>query len=86
MRDTKYATELATANLDVGDGHETKKEKIFVKELSQEEIRFSWWSKGKFMRQALDLPEEDLLKLFQLAIDEKVFTESFLQRLKNILP
>lgn len=85
MRDTNYARELATASLSSGDS-EVRIERLFVKEFQQEEIRFSWWKNDKMMMRPLDLPESELLELFQIAIQKRVFTPAFLRDLKGILP
>lgn len=77
MRDTRYATEKATA--DIGG---CRIERIFVKEQEQDEIRFSWWKDGAMMMRPLDLPEEQLLPLIVLAIRKGVFTEDFMQGLQ----
>jgi hypothetical protein len=85
MRDTAYARELATASLASGDS-EVRIERLFVKEFQQEEIRFSWWKGDKMMMRPLDLPEHELLELFRLAIQQRVFQPEFLRALKGILP
>jgi hypothetical protein len=56
MRDTQYATELAT----VQNGEEgyARLEKLSVKRRNQEELRFSWSNDGKLMISPLDLPED----------------------------
>ena len=46
MRDTAYATEIATASVTLGDGTEARLERIYVKADEAEEIRFSWWKMG----------------------------------------
>lgn len=81
MRDTPYATEIATASDAVGQSIE----RIFVKEYQREEIRFSWWSNGNLVIRPLDLPEEELLALMGLAIQRDVFTEDFLRGLQTML-
>jgi len=56
-----------------------------VKDNEQIEIRFSWWNEGRFMPRPLDLSEEDLLVLFQRALDANVFSRDFRARLRYIL-
>ena len=80
MRDTHYATELATGTIDGA-----KIERLYVKKEQREEIRFSWWKDGKLMMRPLDLPEEDLLKLFDDAIENNVFSDSFKYGLVKLL-
>lgn len=80
-RDTKYATEIATASDAIGQTIE----RIFVKEHKREEIRFSWWNNGKMVIRPLDLPEHELLPLFRKAIAGGVFSKSFLRGLHEAL-
>ena len=60
-------------------------ERLYVKSLDQEEIRFSWWKGDRMMPRPLDLPEDHLLPLFQSAIREGVFSPQFLGELKRTL-
>lgn len=80
MRDTNYATELVTAEID-----HCRIERIFVKAQDQEEIRFSWWPDGKMATRPLDLPESELLPLLRLAIAKGVFSEQFLKDLHSAI-
>jgi hypothetical protein len=80
MRDTPYATELATADL-----NGCRIERLHVKEQDQDEIRFSWWVDGRMANRPLDLPENELLPLLRLAIEQGVFTEAFLRDLHSML-
>ena len=81
MRDTPYATELRTAE----DASGQKIERLYVKELAREEIRFSWWKDGQLMVRPLDLPEDELLVLLSAAFDKGVFREEFLLGLQSAL-
>ena len=85
MRDTPYAKELVTANFVFPDGDEGRIERLYVKELQQDEIRFSWWKDGKMMMRPLDLREDELLPLLANAIEKGVFSEAFLKGLKALL-
>jgi hypothetical protein len=80
MRETDYATELASAEID-----SCRIERLFVKPEQQEEIRFSWWPGGKLANRPLDLPESALLSLLQRAIKNGVFSASFLRDLHAAL-
>jgi hypothetical protein len=80
VRDTEYATELATAEIDG-----CRIEPLFVKEPGQEEIRFSWWVEGRLANRPLDLPERQLLPLLRQAIQQRVFTDDFLRDLHAVL-
>lgn len=81
MRDTFYATEIKT----VGDEHGQTIERIFVKEHGRDEIRFSWWKDGRMIMRPLDLPEEELLPLLEMAIRKGVFSSGFLKELHSVL-
>ena len=80
MRDTAYATELATADI---DGHRI--ERLHIKEYGQDEIRFSWWPDGKMANRPLDLSEHELLPLLKEAIEKGVFSDDFLRDLHSTL-
>ena len=80
MRDTDYAKELATGSID-----DAKIERLYVKKEQREEIRFSWWKAGRLMMRPLDLTEEDLLRLFNDAIKNNVFSDSFKYGLVKLL-
>lgn len=81
MRDTPYATELKTAEDAVGQ----RIERLYVKNLAREEIRFSWWKDGQLMIRPLDLPEDELLTLMKTAIEQGVFRDEFLLGLHSVL-
>jgi hypothetical protein len=80
MRETRYASELATAEL-----KDCRIERIHLKKEDRDEIRFSWWPNGKMAMRPLDLPENELLELIRLAVAEGVFTDAFLSNLRQIL-
>lgn len=80
MRDTRYAKELARA--DVGG---SRIERLYVKDTEEEEIRFTWWKDGRMQTRPLDLPEYQLLPLFAEAIREGVFSKAFLKGLHSVL-
>jgi hypothetical protein len=84
VRDTTYATELASASVQWGES-EGRIERLMIKEAHQEEIRFSWWNEGRMIPRPLDLGEDDLLILFERAIAANVFTVDFRSRLRAIL-
>jgi hypothetical protein len=85
MRDTEYATELATGVIAFDAANEGKIERILVKEYGQDEIRFSWWKDGRMMMRPLDLTEDDLLTLMRNGIQAEVFTPEFRKKLKELL-
>ena len=86
MRDTKYAKEIREPGVvKWPSGSEGRIERLFIKSVKQDAIRFSWWKNGKLATRPLDLSEDDLLKLFQNAVENHVFTDSFLSSLKQAL-
>jgi hypothetical protein len=94
LRDTDYATEIATAKLTIEDAQEENEEarieRLDVKGRGEdgrgeEEIRFSWWREGRMLPRPLDLTEDQLLELLRVAIDKNVFTAKFAIRLRQML-
>ena len=75
LRDTPYAKELARAVRTYSGGNETRLERLFVKDKSQEEIRLSWWRDSRTMQRPADLPEEDLVGLMARGLRRGVLTE-----------
>jgi len=80
VRNTKYAREITT-----GEFSDYRIERIYVKGLDREEIRFSWWPKRRMAGRPLDVTEDELLALLQKAIEARVFTDAFLGELKSTL-
>lgn len=86
MRDTRYATEKCIpGTFQFTGSEEARIERIFVKRLGQEEIRFSWWKRGKMLPRPLDLTERDLLALLRDAVAQGVFSKRFKSSLKRLL-
>ncbi|AXU81255.1 TPA: hypothetical protein ACHTFF_002825 [Clostridioides difficile] len=89
IKETKYCKVLRQAKIRE-DNIAYGIEKIFVKELNQEEIRFVYFKdtyrqEEQLVSRPLDLPEEDLLKLIEVAIKQNVFSKEFLNNLKEIV-
>ena len=90
IRKTDYADLLKEAILKLGDGQEARLERLFVKARGEEEIRFSWWCLNKngvlgFANRPLDLNEDELFRLFKIAMTNGVLSENFRAKLKAIL-
>jgi len=86
VRDTKYAKEIREPGvIKWPTGSEGRIERLFVKKIAEEAIRFSWWKNGKLATRPLDLSESDLLQLIKSAVENHVFTDSFLSGLKRAL-
>lgn len=89
IKTTNYCTILQQTIIDKGSyGYGI--ERIIVNDCDgQEEIRFMYEKdtvRGRHLvARPLDLPEEDLLDLLSKAIDEKIFSDKFLNRLKKIM-
>ena len=56
-------------------------ERLYVKEHDCDEIRFSWWPEGRMANRHLDVTEEQLLDLLEMAILKGVFSDVFLRDL-----
>lgn len=84
MQDIEGATEIISVSIPV-DESEARIERLFVKEHSQEVIRFSWWKDGELVPHPLDLREEDLLRLMEEAIDNHVFSNNLRWKLLHLL-
>ncbi len=77
MRDTKYAKEIRDPGVvKWPTGSEGRIERLLIKSVAKEEIRFSWWKNGKLATRPLVLSEDDLLKLFEDANANHVFNDS----------
>ena len=85
LRETPHAGYIAEGRLPVGDGDECRVELLHVKDRNSEEIRFSWWRNGKYIRHSLELTEDQLLDLFRKGIINGVFKPDFRQRLRRLL-
>jgi len=86
MRDTDYAKELGTSRIDLGNGHELRIERLFIKDREREEIRFSWWKDDKMIPRPPDGTVEG--KVYCVNIDELYslnLAESFEERLPMFL-
>ncbi|MGL6106854.1 hypothetical protein [Romboutsia sp.] len=86
---TNYCTILQQSIIDKGSyGYGI--EKIIVNDGDgQEEIRFMYEKntvRGRHLvARPLDLPEQDLIELLDKAIQEKLFSKDFINKLKEIL-
>lgn len=87
--ETKYCIVLKQAKIREGNiGYGI--EKIFVKALNQEEIRFVYFKdtlrkKQQLIARPLDLPEDDLIELIKESVNKNVFSKEFILNLKEIV-
>lgn len=88
LKRTKYCNLLAQGLTQEGEDISAV-ERIFVKALNREEIRFAWYKDRNgtkhFQPRPLDLTEEELLELLLDGVNKGVFSNNFRKVLKNIL-
>ncbi|MEH7748248.1 hypothetical protein V7659_25025 [Neobacillus drentensis] len=88
LKTTKYCTLLAQGITQEGEDISAV-EKIFIKSLNREEIRFAWYKEKSgtryFQPRPLDLTEDELFDLLKDGIDNGVFSEKFRGNLKKYL-
>ena len=89
LKSTKYCNLLRQGRVDGGDVVSAL-ERIEIKSTGNIEIRFSFYKKNKngkdcLVPRPLDLSEEELLLLFEDALQKRVLSPSFLQKLKEII-
>lgn len=89
INETKYCMVLKQAK--IRDGNIAYGiEKIFVKELNTEEIRFVYFKdtlrkEEQLIARPLDLPEDDLINLIKESIKKNVFSKEFIEKLKDLI-
>lgn len=89
ITETKYCKVLRQAKIREGNiGYGI--EKIFVKALNQEEIRFVYFKdtfrkEQQLIARPLDLTEDELIKLIKESIKKRVFSKEFISNLRGIL-
>lgn len=89
MKETKYC-EIYKAVSIIDDEYYSSIEKIKVKKKEREEIRFALYKntfkmERQFIPRSLDLTEKQLLELIGKAIEGKVFSEEFVNLLREEL-
>lgn len=84
---SNYCDVLKSTILDLGDGEQARAEKIIVKSTGVEELRFSWRTQNgaQFQRAPLDLPEEQWIGLFDIAIKNDIVSQDFIKEMIKIL-
>jgi hypothetical protein len=89
VKETKYC-EIYKAVSIIDDEYYSSIEKIRVKQKERDEIRFALYKntfkmERQFIPRSLDLTEKQLLELIRKAIEGKVFSEEFVNLLREEL-
>ena len=85
-RNTHDDKELARASAQLIDGTEGRIECLEFADIHQIGICFSWWDGNRMMPRPLDGTDAEFSLLFKNALTKKVFSESFLTALREMLP
>ena len=89
IKETKYCKIKSQGK--VGEGEYTYSiEKIYIKELKRDEVRFCVYKATRrgdetYIPRSLDVTEIQLLELIKKAIKQKVFSNEFIEMLKQEL-
>ena len=87
IKETKYCKIKSQGK--VGEGEYTYSiEKIYIKELKRDEVRFCVYKVTRrgdetYIPRSLDVTELELIELIKESIREKVFSEEFIEMLKQ---
>ena len=87
IKETKYCKIINQGK--VGEGEYTYSiEKIYIKELKRDEVRFCVYKVTRrgdetYIPRSLDVTELELIELIKESIREKVFSEGFIEMLKQ---
>ena len=87
IKETKYCKIISQGK--VGEGEYTYSiEKIYNKELKRDEVRFCVYKVTRrgdeaYIPRSLDVTELELIELIKKSIREKVFSEEFIEMLKQ---
>ena len=87
IKETKYCKIINQGK--VGEGEYTYSiEKIYIKELKRDEVRFCVYKATRrgdetYIPRSLDVTELELIELVKESIREKVFSDEFIQMLKQ---
>ena len=87
IKETKYCKIISQGK--VGEGEYTYSiEKIYIKELKRDEVRFCVYKVTRrgdeaYIPRSLDVTELELIELIKESVREKVFSEEFIEMLKQ---
>jgi hypothetical protein len=84
---SNYCDVLNSATLNLGGGEQARAEKIVLKSNNQQELRFSWRTQNgvQFQRAPLDLPEDEWVQLFDVAVQNNIVSDKFIKDLIKVL-
>ena len=87
IKETKYCKILSQASL-VDDEYTYYIERIHVKAKNREEIRFSLYkdtvrADNRYIPRSLNVTELELIELIKVSVEDKVFSNEFLEMLKQ---
>ena len=89
IKETKYCKIISQGK--VGEGEYTYSiEKIYINELKRDEVRFCVYKATRrgdetYIPRSLDVTELELMELIKKSIKEKVFSDEFIEMLKQEL-
>ena len=87
IKETKYCKIISQGK--VGEGEYTYSiEKIYIKELKRDEVRFCVYKVTRrgdetYIPRSLDVTELELIELIKESISKKVFSDEFIEMLKQ---
>ena len=87
IKETKYCKIISQGK--VGEGEYTYSiEKIYIKELKRDEVRFCVYKVTRrgdetYIPRSLDVTELELIELIKESISRKVFSEGFIEMIKQ---
>lgn len=95
-KETKYCTLLQSSKMADKDGlgYTYAFEKIYVKELEREEVRICLYKdmrdrggniQNRMLVRPCDLTEMEFIQLFEKAIKDKLFSDEFINYLRNVV-
>ena len=89
IKETNYCQIMSQGKV-TDEGYTYCIEKIFIKAIKRNEIRFSLYkdtirSAERYIPRSLDVTEEQLLQLIKESIKEAVFSKDFIKKLSQIL-
>lgn len=87
IKETKYCKIISQGKVGVGE-YTYSIEKIYIKELKRDEVRFCVYKVTRrgdeaYIPRSLDVTELELIELIKKSIREKVFSEEFIEMLKQ---